>query len=256
MIRILIIEDEAAAANRLMKLVRELEPEAVLEGPVETVEAAIVRLQAHPAPDLILTDIQLADGSSFEIFKEVTVPSPVIFTTAYDQYAVQAFKLNSVDYLLKPIKAAELSAAISKFRQRHVAGTQEPAFDIQQLLAAIKPRTDYQKRILIRYGQHLKAIEISEAAYFYLESKITLLRTRDGKEYPVDHSLEDLEQMLDPTLFFRINRKFIIQYQAIDQMFTWTKSRVKLTLHPACKEETIVSAERSAAFKVWLTGRG
>ena len=250
--RLLIIEDEAAAAKRVQKMVQQLEPDVEILAVIDSVDDAIAWLSEEGMPDLILQDIHLADGSSFEIFQEVEVTCPIIFTTAYDQYAIQAFKVNSIDYLLKPIKEEDLKAALSKFHQ--LQQTASPAVDYKSLLESIPETKNFQKRIVIRFGQHIKAIEISQAAYFFIESKISILRTREGKDYPVDYNLDQLEGILDPSQFFRINRKCIVNIEAIDQMFTYSKSRVRLVLQPRFDQETIVSSERSARFKQWLKG--
>ncbi|RMG68443.1 MAG: DNA-binding response regulator [Bacteroidetes bacterium] len=250
---ILILEDEAAAARRLQRLVETLHPDWRVLEVLDCVDTAIEWLSEHPAPDLILMDIHLADGSSFDIFREVEVRCPVIFTTAYDQYAIQAFKVNSIDYILKPVKEEELRAALNKWRD--LRGQASPPADYTPLLQELStPSPSYQKRLVIRFGQHLKAIDIEEAAYFYIESRVTMMRTHQGKEYPVDHNLDQLEGILDPARFFRINRKFIVHVQAIDQMYVHSKSRVRLVLEPPIDTETIVSAERAARFKDWLKG--
>lgn len=252
---ILIIEDEQNASQRLQKLISEVSPNANVIGILDSVESAIEWFKDHEAPDLIMLDIHLADGSSFDIFSEVNVKAPIIFTTAYDEYAIQAFKVNSVDYLLKPIKKQELASSLEKFREIYESKQNaEPEIDYKKLAEAIESRNQFQERIVIRYGQHIKAIEIQEAAYFYVNSRITFLQTYGGKSYPVDYNLDQLEAILDPRKFFRINRKFIVNIQAIDQMYTYSKSRVKIMLNPPSDEDTIVSSERSASFKRWLTG--
>jgi two-component system LytT family response regulator len=251
-LRILIIEDEAAAAERLARLLKEAAPEAEILQTLDSVEGALEWLDQNPAPDLILSDIELADGSSFEIFGQAGSPCPVIFTTAYDKYAIQAFKVNSVDYLLKPIKAPELAGALEKYRK-----LRQPAQQIDYALLAKAIREEqpsHQKRIVIRYGQNIKAIEISDAAYFFIESRVTLVVTKEGKRYPVDYNLDQLEGILDPEKFYRINRKMIVGIHAIESMYAYSKSRVKLSLKPASDQEAIVSTERSPHFKRWLTG--
>lgn len=251
--KLLIIEDEAAAARRIQKLVSKLQPTFQILEVLDSVDDSIEWLQTNDAPDLILLDIHLADGSSFEIFKEIDVSCPIIFTTAYDQYALQAFKVNSVDYLLKPIKEEELAAALDKFAQLYQTKN-TPVFDYKVLLDAIPQEKSFQKRIVIRYGQHIKAVNIADAAYFFIESKVTILRTKQGKDYPVDHNLDQLEGILDPSQFFRINRKCIVNIEAIAQMYTYSKSRVRLMLKPNFDQESIVSSERAARFKKWLKG--
>ena len=252
--RILIIEDEPKAASRLNRMVTELAPDMEVIAMLDSVEGSLTWLAGNEAPDLILMDIQLADGSSFEIFDHHVVDSPVIFTTAYDEYALKAFKHNSIDYLLKPIKREELTLALNKFQRLHKQHKNSD-IDYNQLANQIQiDKPSYQKRILIRYAQTLKAVEIADAAYFYIESRITFMRTFDGKNYPVDYNLDQLEGILNPALFFRINRKYIIHVKAIAEMYTWSKSRVKIILNPTNEMEALVSSERSASFKKWLTG--
>lgn len=251
--KILIIEDENAAARRLEKLLAEIEPEAVVLQRLDSVEASVLWLQGNPQPDLILLDIHLADGSSFEIFEHVTVTCPIIFTTAYDEFALQAFKVNAVDYLLKPIKTNELSAALDKYKRVFKAVTQ----DYSALLDTLRKQTgqNYLRRMLIRFGNSIKLVDMADAAYFYTKDKITFLVSRSsGKRFPVDYPLDKLEGMLDPATFFRINRQFIINVAAIKEMHPYSKSRVKVELEPNTDLETIVSTERSAEFKKWLVG--
>lgn len=252
--KILLIEDEEAAAARMQKLVRQAAPESQILAVTDSIESSVNWLRTHPAPDLIFTDIHLADGSSFEIFKEVEVTAPVIFTTAFDQYALEAFKVNSIDYLLKPVKLAELEKSLEKYQKLHSKVQQ--ALDYQQLLNALKPaQPSYQKRLVIRYGPHIKTVEVTEVAYFFTQEKITFLNTFGHKKLPVDFTLDELEDMLDPAVFFRINRQFIINVSAIASMTSYSKSRVKIDLNPPSEIETIVSTERAAAFKTWLTGK-
>lgn len=250
---VLIIEDENAAARRLEKLLGELAPEAVVLDRLDSVEAAVLWLQNNPQPDLMLLDIHLADGSSFEIFDHVTVTCPVIFTTAYDEYALRAFKVNAVDYLLKPIKPNELAAALEKTRR--LSNTVAP--DYAPLLDMLRKQegSRYLRRMLIRFSNSIKLVDMSDAAYFYTKDKITFLVSRStGKRFPVDYPLDKLEGMLDPGVFFRINRQFIINVEAIKEMHPYSKSRVKVVLEPGTDQDTIVSTERSAEFKRWLVG--
>jgi two-component system LytT family response regulator len=255
--RILIVEDENAAARRLEKMLLELEPSATVLDKLDSVEAAVLWLRHNPQPDLILLDIHLADGSSFEIFEHVAISCPVIFTTAYDEYALQAFKLTAVDYLLKPIKTNELEAALSKYKRLF-----KPAPGaMSELLEHMRRPGEagggpYLRRMLIRFGSSYKLVDTEDAAYFYSKDKITFVVTRSSaKRFPVDYPLDKLEHMLDPAQFFRINRQFIVQVPAIKDMQAHSKSRVKLTLEPAAEAETVVSTERAAAFKKWLVGK-
>ena len=252
MIHVLILEDEEPAAKRLQKLLHETTEEVEVLAVLDSISSAIEWLAIHPHPQLMLVDIHLADGISFELFKQTEVNCPIIFTTAYDEYALQAFKLNSIDYLLKPVKKDELQQALTKFSKLKAM---QPV-NIDQLLQAVSqnPVDKYRQRIVIRYGDHIKTIETKDAAYFYTEARANFLVTKEAKRYVVDFNLDQLEQMLNPANFYRINRQFIISIESIEEMSTWTKGRVMVKLKPATKLETIVSTERSAEFKKWLAG--
>jgi two-component system, LytTR family, response regulator LytT len=254
MINILILEDEDAAAKRLQKLIGEMLSDANFLATIASVKNGIEWFANNNAPDLIFADIQLNDGTSFDIFKKVVVKSPVIFTTAYDAHALNAFKLNSVDYLLKPIKKDELSAAIEKFKTIYLTYKTEDAGNLQNLIEALQKTPQYKQRFVLRIGEHMKIIEVPDIAYFYTEHKANFIVTKDGKRYLADNTLDQLEEMLDPKSFFRINRQFIISYASIAEMFTYSKSRVLVKLNPSSKLHTIVSTERSATFKAWLSG--
>ena len=247
--KILIVEDEAAASRRLQKLIEEIGPNTKVVGLLDSIEETINWLQGNPMPDLFFFDIHLADGSCFEIFHHIHIEKPIIFTTAYDQYAIQAFKVNALDYLLKPIKRAELESALKKFIQRHF----KPEVDYQKLTELL-PVSRKPHRFLIRFGPRLRLVSEEKAAYFYTEDRITFVVTNEKKRYPIDHTLDKLETMLNPDHFFRINRQFIISIQAIGEMHTISKSRVKIDLDPPCSLDTIVSTDRSPHFKRWLQG--
>jgi DNA-binding LytR/AlgR family response regulator len=250
---ILIIEDEEAASRRLQKMVLEVLPDANMLPALPSIRSAIDWLKENPAPHLIFLDVHLADGQSFEIFKQVHVASPIIFTTAYDQYALEAFKVNSIDYLLKPIKKEDLQRSIDKFL--NLTLTKETNVNLEKLLSSLNQKTTlYKDRFVVRYGEHIKTIETNDAAYFYTENKINFLVTRDSKRYAIDYNLDQLDDLLEPKKFFRINRQFIIGFHAIAEMFTYSKSRVLVKLNPPSKLETVVSTERSASFKAWLDG--
>ncbi len=251
--KILIIEDEAPAAQRLEKLLKEIEPGSIILESIVSVATAVKWLNQNPAPDVIISDIQLADGLSFEIFKTVPTLCPIIFTTAFDQYAIEAFKVNSIDYLLKPIKKEDLTIAINKMKQLAAANQTLP-LDINKLLQALAPagNTNYKNRFVVKFGEHLRTIETKDIVYFYTEDKINFLTTKEGRRYTTDYNLDTLESMLDPKIFFRINRQYIICIHAIAEMFSYSKSRVLIKLTPPAKHETIVSTERSGDFKLWL----
>jgi two-component system response regulator LytT len=253
MIKILIIEDEEPAAERLAKMLLDIDPNIIVVGNTVSVKSSVKWFKENPIPDLILMDINLSDGHSFDIFKEVEISAPIIFITAYDQYAIDAFKLNSIDYILKPIKKDELRNALEKFKRMGNIQVQH----MTSLLNTIKSNQDkeFQKRIVIRYGDTIKMIEIADIAYFYTEEKINFLCTNGDTRMPIDQNLDELEEILDPKIYFRINRQFIINISAIEKMLTWSKSRVKIILKPASEHETIVSTERSSHFKDWLIGK-
>lgn len=246
---VLIIEDEDLAVRRLEKMILQLRPDWQLLGHLDSIETTLAWLESHPVPDLFFMDIQLADGNSFELFQQVDIQQPVIFTTAYDEFAIQAFKVNAVDYLLKPIKKAELQDAIEKLEKRQG----DRPINYQALASALKDKQE-PRRFLIRFGQQIKVIAPEEVAYFYTQDKITFLVNTNGQRYPVDYSLEKLEELMDQQRFFRINRQFFISIESIKEMYAYSKARVKVELMPPCELETIVSTERSPFFKKWLTG--
>jgi DNA-binding LytR/AlgR family response regulator len=215
-----------------------------------SVEESIKWLKKNE-PDLIFLDIQLEDGLSFEIFDKVTIDVPVIFTTAYDQYAIKAFKLNSIDYLLKPIRKAELEEALNKYKNIKNSYLR----DFEDVFKSIMNKEiSYKKRFLVQYGQKIKKVETEEIAYFYAMEKNVFMTTYEKSNYPVNYSLDKLTEILDPEKFFRINRKMIISFDAIKNMIPFSRSRIKIELNPpAPKEvEALVSVERASSFKEWL----
>ncbi|MCX6272391.1 MAG: LytTR family DNA-binding domain-containing protein [Bacteroidetes bacterium] len=250
MMNVLIIEDEVAAARRLAKMVKETDPGAVILDMLESVAAAVSWFRTYGQPDLVMMDIHLADGSCFEIFKLVDVSCPVIFITAFDQYAIQAFKVNSIDYILKPVKQIELEASFRKLKNLHKAG---PMPDLRILMEQLleKPKS-YHQRFSVKFGQYIKSLEINQIALFYAEEKAVFILTFENQRYPLDISLDKLEAQLDPSGFFRINRGVIINYHAISQMFTHLKGRIKIEPKVAFTGEAIVSAERASAFRDWI----
>lgn len=248
--KVLIIEDEAFAADKLEKALLSIAPETIIMDKIDSVEQAVKWFLQHQA-DLIFLDIQLSDGLSFSIFEQVQVNTPVIFTTAYDQYSIKAFELNSVDYLLKPVKRDDLQAALKKYQSLKSAFS----VDFQSLLQDIKSgAATYKERFLIQSGMRIKKVDVSDIAYFYSMEKSTFLKTFTGEDSPLERSLSALEQILDPGQFFRINRKYIINMDAIEGMLAYSRNRVKLVLKPdsTSGSDTLVSVERAAAFKAWL----
>jgi DNA-binding LytR/AlgR family response regulator len=254
MTKILILEDEDAAGKRLQKLIGEMLPDVHFLTIITSVKKGIDWFSHNEPPDLIFADIELSDGTSFDIFKKVVFKSPIIFTTAYDAHALNAFKLNSVDYLLKPIKKDELSTAIEKFKSIHQNSKRENNNNLQELILSLQKPQQYKQRFVFRIHDHMKIIEVPDIAYFYTEHKANFIVTKDGKRNLCDYALDQLEEMLDPKSFFRINRQFIISYASIAEMLTYSSSRVFIKLNPPSKLDTIVSKERSATFKAWLSG--
>lgn len=248
--RVVIIEDESLAADRMEALLKELNPGAKVVARLPGIRESVLWLQNNKA-DLIFLDIQLSDGLSFSIFEEVETDTPVIFTTAYDQYAIQAFKLNSVDYLLKPVRKEDLQNALHKLER--LSGTVQP--DFKSLLESIQGKQPaFRKRFLIQYGDRIRKVECEEIAYFYVMDKGNYLKTFQNQSYPIDFTLDSLEGQLDPAKFFRINRKIIVNMDAIKSMLAWSRSRIKLELQPAAVEceEVVVSIDRTPGFREWL----
>ena len=251
--KILIIEDEPATASRLEKMLVELLPDAKNLGVIDTVEDSISFFQKNTEPDLVFMDIHLADGNSFEIFEKIEISCPVIFTTAYDQYAIKAFQVNSIDYLLKPIKQSELVKSLKKFK-KNIVPTVSP--DYQKIAEMLQTSTKKGlKRIVVKIGQTIKALEIDEVAYFVVENKMVNAITKSGGRLPVEFTMERLEEELNSEKFFRVNRGIIISFDAIKSMFAYSKSRVKIVLQPNYSEDVITSSERTSEFKEWLKGK-
>ena len=249
--KVIIIEDEKPSARRLQRMLAELNIKA--ETMLHSVEESIVWFQNNPHPELIFLDIQLSDGLSFEIFEALEINSAVIFTTAYDEYALQAFNLNSIDYLLKPIDEDDLERAVKKYKER---APQQQAVtldfdDIKKLLVNPIER-EYKKRFSVKVGQHLKLINIDDIECFYSENKGTYAYTNDRRNYLLDTTLEQLEDELEPHKFYRISRKFIVNISAINDMISYTNSRLKIKLNTFKDSEIIVARERVKEFKDWL----
>lgn len=251
--KVLIVEDELPAARQLHKLLDQFRPQTEILDVLDSIETTVDWFSNSPSPDLIFMDIQLADGLSFDIFKQVKITAPVIFTTAFDQYTLKAFKVNSVDYLLKPIEPEELQAAIVKYEAHYLA---PPSFDVtmlQQLLHSVT-QPGYKTRFLIKLGQQLSFIPITEIRYFFSSDSLVYLKTQQNKKHLLDQSLDQLQQELDPAQFFRINRKAIICIQAIHKIHPYFNSRLKVIVDPKTDFDLIVSRDRVASFKNWLNG--
>ncbi|GHA63516.1 LytR/AlgR family response regulator transcription factor [Pontibacter akesuensis] len=251
--RILIVEDEKLASDRLANMLLKLNSTAEVLATAPSVRKAVELLKLKPQLDLIFMDIQLADGLSFEIFEQVPVDAPVIFTTAYDAYAIKAFKVNSVDYLLKPIDEDGLQAALEKFRKlsRQTAAPQVGA--LEQAMQFLNGGKSYKSRFVVKVGEHLHMIPVEEVDFFYSYEKATFIQCNSGKRYAIDYTMEQLEQLTDPQLFFRVNRGFLISLKAVKDIVAWSNSRLKLELrHNSPAGEVVVSREKVQLFKEWL----
>ena len=248
---LIIIEDEKPSARRLQRMLKQLDLET--ETMLHSVEESIEWFQSNPHPDLIFLDIQLSDGLSFEIFESLEIKSAVIFTTAYDEYALQAFKLNSIDYLLKPIDEDDLKVAVDKYKsQNYRPQVVTLDFDsIKQLLVNPIER-EYKKRFSVKVGQHLKLIQVDQIECIYSENKGTYAFTTEGRNYLLDQTLDQLEEELPPNQFFRISRKFYVNINAISDMISYTNSRLEIKLKTFKELEVIVARERVKDFKNWL----
>ena len=250
--RIVIIEDEAPAANRLASMLRGIGDEIDIVTRLDSVETSVRFLQTATDIDLIFMDIQLADGLSFDIFNQAEVKTPVIFTTAFDQYTLKAFKVNSIDYLLKPIEEAELDNAVKKYRQLYNNDGGFPE-RIQKLMREIT-NTRYKERLLIKRGQQLSYLKTESAAYCYADGKLCYAVDFNGNKFLLDNNLSQLEEQLQPTRFYRINRHLLVNIDAVQKVHTWIGGRLKLDLSVSALAETVVSRERVTGFKDWLGG--
>lgn len=249
---VLIIEDETEAAKRLHSLISQLIPGINIFATLDSVKGSVQWFQDNQHPDLVFMDIQLADGISFQIFEQCEVKCPVIFTTAYDEYALKAFKVNSVDYILKPVDRDDMEAALQKLNsltkwKANPNGILESIGKAVNMLAS-----RHKKRFVIKVGEHLKSLAVSDILYFYSHEKVTFARLFDGRKHILDYTLEQLETLLDPEQFFRISRKYIVSTAAIHDMVSYTNSRLKLHLKHSDDPEVIVARERVQEFKDWL----
>jgi two-component system response regulator LytT len=248
--KVLIVEDEPLSVDRLVTQLNQIDSSIEVIGITESIFQTVTWLQEH-SPELIFLDIELADGQSFEIFKAVDVKIPVIFTTSYDEYALQAFRLNSIDYLLKPISRADLTRAIEKYKNFYKP---EQPMDIEKLIKSFRKAEpeEFRQRFLVKSGQRYQSIETSDIAYFYLEDRVTFLVTKEKAKYTIDYTLEELESLLSPALFNRVTRSFIIHVRSIADIQVYFKGKLKLQLTPPTDKEVIISREYAAAFKQWL----
>lgn len=254
---LLIVEDEHLGYERLVKLLKETAVDFNISGHTVSIKSTVQWLANHPVPDLIFMDIELADGQCFEIFKQMEVQSPIIFTTSYDEYALQAFKVNSIDYLLKPVRKEELDSSLKKYHRLHQQnahpGLQAGIESLLQAFQQNRPAQNYRQRFLVKQGQRLLSIETADIAWFHAEGKLCFIKTWENHRYLIDYTLEELNAMLDPEFFYRANRAYIIQIKSIKSISNFFKGKLILQLQPAADEnDVIISKEKASEFKQWL----
>jgi two-component system, LytTR family, response regulator LytT len=256
--KVLIIEDEELAVKKLQKTLASVDTGAEVVGVADSIRSSVSWLQTNPAPDLILMDIELADGQSFEIFDKIDVKSTVIFTTSYDEYALKAFKVNSIDYLLKPVQKEDLHAALEKLKnlkKMYGSGTGPASLNVDNLVKELQQKLqpkEFRKRFLVKHAQKLISVDVEEIAYFYSDGRLNFFKTYDNRKFVVDYTMDDLEEMLNPEQFFRISRAFYVSVNSIDQIHEYFGNRLLLHLKPAVDKEAIVSREKVTDFKKWM----
>ncbi|MGV3601374.1 MAG: LytR/AlgR family response regulator transcription factor [Dyadobacter fermentans] len=260
---ILIVEDEKLAVRKLTKLLQETDTEFEITGTTPSIAATVEwiadnRLKGNAEPDIIFLDIELADGQSFEIFNRIEIRSVVIFTTSYDEYALQAFKVNSIDYLLKPVQLEDLERSIKKYHDLK-SGIEKKetseTVNLEKILRALQlkvPEPEYRKRFLVKQGQRLLSVETSEIGYFHIDESVCLFRNQQGQKFVVEYTVDELEKCLDPKQFFRINRGIILTHSCVAQIQPYFNNRLSLTLKPSYEKEAIVSRDRVNDFKKWM----
>lgn len=250
--KVLIVEDENMAANRLEKLLIAADPSIEVMAKIDSIKRAVKWIEENEA-NLLFFDIQLADGLSFEILEQVQVKTPIIFTTAFDEYAIKAFKVNSVDYLLKPIDPEELGESLEKFKTLYVKKESNQGFDLESIAKAMKQLTrKYKERFVVKIGEHIKTVSIDDIRYLYSQEKMTFINDIHNKKFIIDFTLEQVQELIDPDQFFRINRKYIISMKAIKDIVSYSNSRLRIILHDSDEMDAIVSREKVQEFKKWL----
>lgn len=254
--KVIIIEDEAPAAEKLERLLHKYDPSIEVVAKFDSVASTVQWLGEHQdSIDLMFMDIQLTDGLSFAVFQEVTVSKPVIFTTAFDEFALDAFKVNSIDYLLKPITFTDLSASLKKLESLRLQlhGNGDQALRLQRAVASVTTR-EYKNRFMVKLGEHIRSITIGQIALFYADGRDVYLVTTQNRKFIIDYTLESLEGIVDPAVFFRVNRTFIVNIDAVRDVLMYSNSRLKVTLTQEFDKEIIVSREKVGAFKDWFDG--
>ena len=250
---ILLIEDEKLAAEKLISLINETTPNASVVATLDSVDGAVAWLSSNAHPDLIISDIHLLDGLCFSIYSQVQIKCPIIFATAYEKYAIQAFEVNSIDYLLKPVQKERLEQALNKYdqvTQTQIDDRKALYEEFQAMLSA--NNKNYKSRFLCKLGNKIKSIPAEKVAYFYSQDKLTFLVDTNEQRLPVNNTLDEIDQMLDPDCFFRVNRKYITHFDAISEIHPYFKGRLKLKLSPGVDDDIVVSTEKSPIFKAWL----
>lgn len=256
--KILIVEDEDLAVKKLKKTLQTVDETATVVGEADSIKSTVSWLENNPSPDLILMDIELADGQSFEIFNRVQVKSPVIFITSYDEYALKAFKVNSVDYLLKPVQKEDLHAALDKYREMkkiYTADQETSSISLDALVKELQQKLhtkEFRKRFLVKHGQKLVSVDVDEIAYFFSDGRLNFFKTNDNRKFVVDYTMDELNEMLDPDKYFRISRSFFISVNSVSQIHDYFGNRLILQLKPETDKEAIVSREKVTDFKNWL----
>jgi DNA-binding LytR/AlgR family response regulator len=252
--RVLVIEDEKSAAKRLQALLSDINPGIDIIGIIDTVKGTVEWLRKNAAPDLLFLDIQLADGLSFDIFEQIEISCPIIFTTAYDQYALRAFEVYSIDYLLKPIDKEKLLRSLDKFKKIAEGSNSKASVDLATLQNALEmiQERKYKERFIVKYGEHIKSFPVENIVGFYSEEKISFFKNDNGRKYVVDYTIEQIEGLINPALFFRINRKYIINLDAIEDVVVYSNSRLKLKVQHLSDHDLIVAREKVQEFKKWL----
>jgi len=246
---ILLIEDEKPAANLLVSLLKQHFAQATFHLNLDSITSSLHWLETNSVPDLIFCDIQLADGNSFEIFEKVKLSTPIIFTTAYDQYAIKAFQVNAIDYLLKPIDPVDLARAVEKFKNSQI----KPVFDLSILKDLLKPKSlDYKTRFLIRYGDKIQSIPTEDISFIFSEERVTFIQTREAKKFVIDYTLDQTESQVDPRIFFRLNRKYLCRADSLGDILSYSNSRLKVKLKNCGDNDILISREKVGDFKNWL----
>lgn len=250
--KVVIVEDEHLSASKLEKMILKYDPKIEILEKLESVESSVSWLKENETPDLIFLDIQLTDGTSFDIIKEVELHCPAIFTTAFDQYALEAFKFQSIDYLIKPISQEKLENSLEKLKKMKDSFSNS-SIDYSQILNAVKGiRKDYKSRFLVKSGSVMKSVSVEDIAYFYSEDKLVYLKAKAGLRYFINETLDELESILNPSNFFRINRQYILNFEVIQKVHPHFNSRLKIEFTPAPDEDIYISNRRATPFKEWM----